>query len=277
MSEELTDQVASETVEETIMDGSDWMDSIPEDLRNDPSLADIKDISSLAKGYVHAQHMIGADKVVLPGKDAPQEELDVFYNKLGRPEEVGGYRVPTENMPDTPVDGDLANTFFQEAHRIGLSKSQAAALIRFNSEQQAEQVQSAEANFNSTMEQTEQVLRGEYGNAYDQNLQMAQKAAHDFGGDELIAALNKSGLGNDPSVIRAFHNVAKVISNDEIIGGGGRQGFVMAPGEAKQSIADNQRDPNFMSAYQDAGHAGHQEAVQEMGRLYSSAYPSIDE
>ena len=279
MSEELTDQVASEAVEEAVTDsgGSDWMDSIPEELRGDPSLANIKDIGSLAKGYVHAQHMIGADKVAIPNKEAPQEELDAFYNKLGRPEQADGYQVPTENMPDVPIDGDMANTFFQEAHRIGLSKSQAAALIRFNSEQAQSQIQAAEANFNSDMEKTEQTLRGEFGNAYDQNLQMAQKAARDFGGDELVDALNKSGLGNNPAVIRAFHNIAKVISNDEIIGGGGRQSFVLSPADAKQAIAEKKRDPNFMNAYSDRDASGHADAVAEMGRLYESAFPELDE
>ena len=71
MSEEIENQVASE----------DWRSSIPEDLQNDPSLADIQDVAGLANGYVHAQHMIGADKVAIPSRDATPEELDNFYNK----------------------------------------------------------------------------------------------------------------------------------------------------------------------------------------------------
>ena len=42
---------------------SDWLDSIDEALKTEPSLSDIKDVNSLAKSYVHAQKMIGADKI----------------------------------------------------------------------------------------------------------------------------------------------------------------------------------------------------------------------
>ena len=84
MSEETpVEQVASE----------DWRSAIPEDLQNDPSLANIQDVASLAKGYVHAQHMVGADKVAIPTRETTPEELDAFYNKLGRPESVDGYEV----------------------------------------------------------------------------------------------------------------------------------------------------------------------------------------
>ena len=122
MSEETpVEQVASE----------DWKTSIPEELQNDPSLADIKDVASLAKGYVHAQHLVGSDKVVIPSREANQEELDAFYNKLGRPETADGYEVPKENMPEIATDGEMQGKFFEEAHRIGLNNQQAAALVRW--------------------------------------------------------------------------------------------------------------------------------------------------
>ena len=238
MSEEtpqVEDQVASE----------DWRTAIPEDLQNDPSLADIQDISSLAKGYVHAQRMIGTDKVSIPTNQASQEELDTFYNKLGRPETPQGYEAPTENMPDLPVNEEVRNQFYEEAHRIGLNKQQTAALLRWEAE-------STKGRMDSHSQNSE------------------------FGGDELVNLLDSTGLGNNPAVIKAFANIGKAIMNDEIIGGGGRQGFMMSPGEAKSQIGGLKRDPNFMQAYQDTSNAGHAEAVKEMGRLFELAHPNID-
>ena len=81
-------------------------------------------------------------------------------------------------------------------------------------------------------------------------------------------------MGNEPAVIKAFANIGKAISNDEIIGGGGRQGFMMSPGEAKSQISNLKRDPNFMGSYQDNNHVAHKESVAEMARLYELAYPS---
>ena len=258
-------------------DTGNWMDSIPEDLRGDSSLADIKDVAGLAKGYVHAQKMIGADKVVLPAADAPQEDMDAFYNKLGRPEKADGYEVPTENMPaEIPVDGELIGKFFEEAHRVGLSKSQAAALVRWQTTLQQDQMGLYEQQNIEAMQQSESAMRKEFGNAFEEKLSMAQDVVKKFGGDELVQVLNETGLGNSPEVIRAFANIAKVISNDEVIGGGGRQTFMSSPAESKAAITERKRDPNFMAAYHDGNHVGHKEAVEEMGRLIENAYP-VDE
>ena len=41
-------------------------ETLEEGLRNEPSLRAIKDVNGLAKGYVNAQRMIGADKTVIP-------------------------------------------------------------------------------------------------------------------------------------------------------------------------------------------------------------------
>jgi len=68
--------------------------------------------------------------------------------------------------------------------------------------------------------------------------------------------------------------VGKAIANDEIVGGGGRQGFLMSPSEAKQEIAQKKQDPNFMKAYQERDHVGHKEAVADMQKLFASAYPA---
>ena len=262
------DQVASE----------DWRSAIPEDLRKEPSLADIQDVAGLAKGYVHAQHMIGSDKVAIPPRDATQEVMDDFYNKLGRPQTSDGYEIPKENMPeDVPMENEYVKNFFDEAHRIGLTKSQAAACIRW----QANTVHNGmEEGFQETemaLEKAADDMRREFGKSYDEKMDMAKRAAKQFGGDELMVLLDSSGLGNNPTFIKTFANIGKAISNDEIIGGGGRQGFILSPSEAKQQISSLKRDPNFMKSYTDTGDAGHLGAVEEMGKLFDLAHPVTDE
>jgi hypothetical protein len=57
---------------------TDWRTGLDESLRTDPSLADIKDISGLAKSYIHAQKMIGRDK--LPShKMAPRKTRGIVF------------------------------------------------------------------------------------------------------------------------------------------------------------------------------------------------------
>lgn len=272
----MSEETNVEQEQETQGTSENFLDSLPEDLRGEPSLQDIKDLGSLAKGYVHAQKMTGADKVVLPSANASDEEMGEFYNKLGRPEQADGYEVPTENMPQVDLDKDLLGGFFEEAHRVGLNKQQAAALVRWQAQQTESYMSDAVQQQESGLEEAQAKMRKEFGAAYDQKMEMATTALKQFGGEELVNLLNSTGLGNEPAVIKAFANVGKAIANDEIIGGGGRQGFLMSPSEAKQAIADRKKDPNFMKSYQERDAMGHKEAVSEMQKLFATAYPTGD-
>jgi hypothetical protein len=43
-----------------------FLDSLPEELRHEPSLKNFTDSAGLAKSYVHAQRMVGADRLHCP-------------------------------------------------------------------------------------------------------------------------------------------------------------------------------------------------------------------
>ena len=71
---------------------ADWRSGLPEDIRNDPSLADIKDVGSMAKSYINGQKLIGKNRIALPGEGATDEEISAFHSQLGRPEKAEGYQ-----------------------------------------------------------------------------------------------------------------------------------------------------------------------------------------
>ena len=81
MSEEAIEQVAQpeaaplETPAEVAQGGSghDFLSMIPEDLREHPSLTPIKDVSNLARSYVNAQRLNGADKLAFPANPTDQD------------------------------------------------------------------------------------------------------------------------------------------------------------------------------------------------------------
>ena len=95
MTTESTDSPQTEQNSESVLgsgsvgDNRDWRESLPEELRNDPTLQNYKDVESLAKTVVHQQKMIGS-RVPLPKTEEEKAEL---YGKLGRPEEPAKYEV----------------------------------------------------------------------------------------------------------------------------------------------------------------------------------------
>ena len=56
------------------------------------------------------------------------------------------------------------------------------------------------------------------GDGFKENLTVAKRAIDAFGDDTLKAALNASGMGNHPAVIRMFMKVGKTIKDADVVG-----------------------------------------------------------
>ena len=108
----------------------DWKASLPEDLRTDPSLTDIKDVGNLAKSYINGQKLIGKNRIALPDEKATDEEMSAFYSQVGRPEKSDGYQFG--DRPELPegmeYDEGFETQFKDMAYQSGLSAKQAKAI-----------------------------------------------------------------------------------------------------------------------------------------------------
>ena len=121
----MDEAIQTESQPETQEQQPHLSDSLPEDLRNEPSLKNLTDAGSLAKSFVHAQRMIGADKVALPGKSATDEEWRGVYSKIGMPAEASGYEYEAD------FDEQEHQSFRAAAHAAGLNVKQAQAMASF--------------------------------------------------------------------------------------------------------------------------------------------------
>ena len=104
---------------------ADWREALPEDLRDHQALRNISDVPTLAKTMIHAQSMVGAEKIPVPGKWATDDDWNQVYAKLGRPEAADMYEFETGEVE---LDQDFVNTFREVAHKAGLSNRQAQEL-----------------------------------------------------------------------------------------------------------------------------------------------------
>ena len=120
---EATPAPAIETPAEVASGGSgnEFLNMIPEDLREHPSLSPIKDIPNLARSYVNQSKLLGADKLPLPANPT-DEDLDRIADRLGRPETASGYEIPVDG---SIVTEDVAKEFSEIAHEARLTPTQA--------------------------------------------------------------------------------------------------------------------------------------------------------
>lgn len=245
MSEEAVEQVAQpdvapmmETPSEVASGGSgnEFLNMIPEELREHPSISPIKDVENLARSYVNAQRLIGADKIAVP-VNPTDEDLDRIYDRLGRPESPSDYGIEVDG---NVVTEELATNYADIAHKLRLTPDQAKGVLDYykSSVEQsgAQSLELAEA----AKEQTVESLRGEWGRAFDQKVEAAAKVAQEFADPEMfnITLADGSKLGDNAEFIKAFAKIAdfrqSVTSEDTVAEMS--QSSVMTPATAQAEI-----------------------------------------
>ena len=245
MSEEAIEQVAQpeatttlETPAEVAQGGSgnEFLNMIPEELRDHPSISPIKDVENLARSYVNAQRLIGADKIAVP-VNPTDEDLDRIYDRLGRPEAPSDYGFDVDG---NVITEELATDYADVAHKLRLTPDQAKGILdyyRSSVEQSGEHsLELAEA----AKEQTVESLRSEWGRAFDQKVEAAARVAQEFADPEMfnITLADGSKLGDNAEFIKAFAKIAdfrqSVTSEDTVAEMS--QSNVMTPATAQAEI-----------------------------------------
>ena len=269
-SEQPTDVVqnteATAEVKETVLTTEqptvNFKDSIPQEYREEKSLENINSMEDLLKGYVHAQKLVGTNKIPVPNKHSTDEDWNEVFKRLGAPDSPEDYKY---NLKDVEMDQNQVSEFNKAAHQLGLLPKQAEGLIKFYNEMNGniaatQEEQAAQAQLN-----TETELKKEYGPQFAKRLDQAKKlAVSTLGQDFLEKTYLKDGsrLGDNLSVIKAFSSLADKLSEDEIIKGDGT-GYMTAK-EIEKEIDDLTQEG---SPYWNKTHPNHQKNIQEVLKL----------
>ena len=215
MSEEQVAEVSADAeVAQSVASPEDWRTGIPEEIRGHKSLEHITDVGALAKSYVNAQSMIGADKVAIPGKHATPEDWDEVYRRLGRPDTPDEYELVNEVPDGVAADDDLVGWFRGAAHEVGLTEGQAQKLLAGYNEMLGSSVAMNDGQIEQIRTETEIELKKEYGAAFDDRLGNANAVMDEFAVEGLTELQMADGtlLGDHPEVIRMMVNISEFIN-----------------------------------------------------------------
>jgi hypothetical protein len=199
--------------------GKTWKEAISEEYRSNPNIEKFTELDALAKSYINAVSMIGTDKIPLPGKTATDEQWNEVYNKLGRPESADKYTLELKTDV-APVDENVIKGFAQNAHKLGLNNKQAQGILEFYKQTLEGSAKEMSVNMESAQAEATNTLRSEWGKTYDENLRKASSVAQTYLEPELLDTQLRDGsrLGDNPKIIKAFANIANLLSEDKIIG-----------------------------------------------------------
>jgi hypothetical protein len=198
-----------------------WKNSISEQYRTNPNIEKFTEIDALAKSYINAVSMIGTDKIPLPNKNATEEQWNEVYNKLGRPESPDKYKLELKTEA-AAVDENVIKGFAENAHKLGLNNSQAQGILEFYKQTLESGAKDMSITMESAQANAANELRKEWGKSYDENIQKAASIAKTYLGSDVLDTQLRDGsrLGDNVKVIKAFANIAGLLSEDKIVGAG---------------------------------------------------------
>lgn len=253
-----------------------WVDTLPQELRGNPSLAQFQGKSwdevgpTLAKSYVETKSMIGADKILKPSDKWTDKEYNDFYAQLGRPEAPDKYTMPEVQMPEG-LKLDDAKIAERKAlyHKAGLTDKQAKALIEADLTFVKSSYEADKQSTESAKLTAESALKQEWGDKYTANIELARSVVAKFGDEQFVRYVEESGLGNDPRLIKLLAKAGQGLMEDRATGKGTTE---IAPNAAQAMAEINQlkADKEFMDKFV----SGDKYAVQKFNYLYTVAYPS---
>lgn len=251
-----------------------WRAALPDEYKGDPSFKNFQSQEDVLKAYKNAASLVGLDKYSIirrPKDDAPPEEFDKYYNSLGRPENLDGYKIPDIEADYKPSE-DYLKGMKEFAHKQGMTEKQFSELVKYQSELAKQEATQSVNAMNQQAVQTAQKLRQEFGQAYEDKIFYMKRGIEATGGDELLSVLQNTGALAHPSVAKAFIKLGELTKEDVAHSGGsgGGIGGHLTPAEADFQLNEFLGDPKNKAAYL----SGDKAAVEKVTRLNQYKYPT---
>jgi len=259
---------------------AEWLAQLPEDIRGEPSLAQIngKDWAEagpvLAKNYVNAQKLVGTDRIQSPQASWTDKDWEMFFAKAGRPETPDRYTLPVDIKLEggATFDEKKLATARSTFHKLGLSDRQASGIIRYYAESLNSTSVEQRGREEASVAESSNKLRAEFGDKFEQNVDLAKGVVRKFGAPELVEFLNTSRLGDNPHLVRMLVKIGNGMAEDDARGQGPGL-FIKDSTSARSEVDRLSGDKEFQDALNSREHPGHKAALERWTHTFAKAYP----
>jgi hypothetical protein len=242
---------------------AEWKTALEESIVNHPSMTNIPDVPTLAKNYVNQQELIGRKGIILP-KENDDNDLNRFYNQLGRPEDPTKYDTNNIVLPEdmkSYLKPESIESFKTLAHKYGLTQKQFEGIAKEKTAMEINSVKSIFAEAEKIKTEGINQLMNEWGSNYNSKVTQAKDAMIASGIDPQEA----EKMISDPKLIKSFSKIGELIGGDSLRGANS--------GPKQMSIDDIKTEISSMiddkeSPLHDGGHRDHKAYLSRLHELY---------
>lgn len=253
---------------------ANWYDKISnQELKDYAIQKGFKDETMLLDSYKNLEKLKGApaDKLVQLPDTLDSPEMAKVFERLGKPAEAKDYGIQ-------PVEGGLPAEMLGKVQEMfldaNLTKSQADKVVqKWNEMNQAATAASVEAA-KAKMANDVNELKAAWGNAYEQNLNIAKSAAAEFGIKPEVVVAMEQQIGTK-AAMEFFKSIGSKLGEAKFQQGDGKsQGFGrMSPEVAQAHIKTWKQDKDFMAKYANKSSAEYKQFSEAMKDAYPGEMP----
>ncbi len=249
-----------------------WRESLSEELRGEKCLETIKSFENMARGYVNAQKLVGADKVVLPGDKSTDAEWGEFYKATGRPDTGDEYQMVVPDEYKQHFTDERMAEARAMMHIIGLSRKQADALWVYEQKRVADGLAENDAAMVANRKAAEDTLRTRWGLSYDERLRLANRMIAENTPDEEAQQKLLALVGNNPEVADFLATLGRKFTEAKVIPGDGP--VTPTPKEAKAKADELMMTEGYLGGQlKKTDPAKHNRITREISELHEQAHP----
>ena len=259
---------------------SGWKSSLKADLQGSPLVKNYDDsVDGLNKAfdsYSNLEKLLGQDKVIVPKGPDDKAGWQAFSKAMGVPEKGEGYGLSDAKIPEAMAKHGLTmdKKDFAEvmaAHKV--HPTAAKGIWEVYQQRNIEAYNKAMTKQKESVTSAINALKGEWGDAYDTNIELGQTVINKFTSDEEGNNFITAVLSGDPRGIKFLAKIGEQFAENKVPEFQMRK-FSMAPVEIEEEIKRMNSDLNgpYMNTTGKFNDREHSAAVERMNHLIASLH-----
>ena len=253
-----------------------WKSQLSPDYAKAPNFQKFPDtkegLNEAVKSHLELERLLGHEKIPVP-KSADDKDGWARFNKaMGVPEKPEGYQIPDIQVPAQFKGLDFSEdkkTFAALAHTNNLTPGQANKLwddyTKMTMNRYDQHLKAQEQHMTTLVNQ----LRAEWGDAYDNQVELGQLVINKFAGDKDTEDFVTAVLVKDPRGIKFLSKLGNQFAENKI-GEFGYKRFTFTPDQAQTEIDKILNDPNHPYNNGKASKAERDKAIDYVNGLYAA-------